>query len=251
MNFNEIYLGNAYELIKKVEDKSIDLIITDPPYDIGTSHGSGIMRDPKNSAYLKQIESANINKGFDLSILEEFCRILKKINIYIFCNKAQILDYLKFFIDKKGCNWELLIWEKTNPPPLCGTHYLVDKEYCLYFWEQGAEVHIPYERGKTVYRTKTNKEDKEIFLHPTCKPQPFIETMILNSSKRGGVVFDAFIGSGTTAAATKAMERKYLGFEVNPEFYKIASDRLKGINQKGELNLFEIDWSENDDNANW
>ena len=115
---SKIMLGDCYELIKEIPDKSIDLVITDPPYDIGASHGSGIMRDPTSSAYLKQIEAAGINKGFDLSLLDELCRVMKKINIYIWCSKAQVLKLCNYFINK-GCTFEILIWEKQNPPPLC------------------------------------------------------------------------------------------------------------------------------------
>lgn len=68
-----------------------------------------------------------------------------------------------------------------------------------------------------------------------------IETLIQNSSLRGGVILDPFLGSGTTARAAKNLERQYIGFEINETYYKIACDRLKGINAKGELNIFELD----------
>jgi len=181
---NDIYLGNAYNLIKEIPDKSIDLVLTDPPYDIGTSHGSGIWKT-QEAAYLKQIESAEINNGFDFSLLDELCRVLKKINIYIFCSKSQVLKLLNYFV-AKGCNFEILLWEKDNPPPLCGTHYLVDKEFCLYFWETGAYLHTTYDTGRTIYRTKTNIADKEIYKHPTCKNILMCETLIKNSSEAGG-----------------------------------------------------------------
>ena len=190
MELNNIYLGSAYELIKELPDKSVDLIITDPPYDIGTSHGSGILKD-KNICYLTELEEAEINEGFDYKILDEFVRVMKKINIYIFCNKKQVPIYLKYF-EKLNCNYDFLLWEKENPVPLCGTHYLVDKEYCLFFWEQGAYIHIPYERGKTIYRSKTNVADKEIYKHPTCKNITMIETLIANSSQVGGGYIRSF-----------------------------------------------------------
>ena len=185
MKYNEIYLGPAYDLIKELPDNSVDLIVTDPPYDIGTSHGSGILKD-KSICYLQEIQDAEIHKGFDYSILDDMVRVMKKINIYIFCNKKQVPIYLDYFM-KLGCNYDFLLWEKDNPVPLCGTHYLVDKEYCLFFWEQGAYIHIPYERGKTIYRSHTNVADKEIYKHPTVKNITMIETLIQNSSLRGGL----------------------------------------------------------------
>lgn len=153
---NDIYLEDSYKAIKRIPDKSIDLIITDPPYDIKGILGSGIMKDRYGNqwCFANQIKSNELDKGIDLSILDEYVRIQKKINIYIWCNKEQIYNYLTYFVKERNCNWELIVWAKDNPIAFCGTHYLVDKEYCLYFWEQGASVHIPFETAKTVYNTK-------------------------------------------------------------------------------------------------
>lgn len=240
MELNQIYLGDAYELIKDIPDKSIDLIVTDPPYDIQGIHRAGIMKSRNKGNFSREIEENGLDKGMDFAILDEFIRVLKKINVYIWCNKSMILPLLKYFVEEKQCNYEIIIWAKENPIPFCGTHYLVDKEYCLYFWEQGATIDIPFDRARTVYLSKNNIEDKKDYGHPTIKPLEIIETLIANSSQRGGVILDPFLGSGTTALAAKHLERNYIGFEINETYYKIAEDRLKGINQKGEMNLFDI-----------
>ena len=142
---NNIYLGDAYQLIKEIPDKSIDLIVTDPPYDIEGIHGSGILKTRgKAPSFHKELQENALDKGIDLKILDDFVRVMKKINVYIWCNKNQIYDYMTYFVKERNCSFEILIWAKENPIPFCGTHYLVDKEYCLYFWEQGAPVNIPY-----------------------------------------------------------------------------------------------------------
>ena len=235
----KIIKGDAYKLIKEVKDKSIDLIITDPPYDIKGIHGSGIVKD-RGVSFHKELEAKNLDKGLNSAILDDFCRVMKKINIYIWCNKEQIIQYLDYFVKKKGCNYDILIWAKEDPIPFCGTHYLVDKEYCLYFWEQGAPVKIPYERGKTFFLGRKNVIDKNDYGHPTIKPIDIIETLVRNSSVEGGEVLDPFVGSGTTALACKHTKRSFIGFEIDEEYYKIASDRIRGINKRGELNLFDI-----------
>lgn len=245
---NNIYLGDSYELIKSIPDKSIDLIVTDPPYEIEGIHPSGVIKERYENSYAKELADKNLDKGIDLSILKEFVRVLKKINIYLWCNKEQIIDYLDYFVKEKGCNWEMLIWAKDNPAPFCGTHYLKDKEYCLYFWETGAEVSVPYERGKTVFMTKVNKEDKKLYLHPTIKPVDIIKILIENSSNSksdgGGIIFDPFLGSGTTCVAAKELGRKYIGFEINEKYYKIACDRLNGISKNGQTSLFDTDFEQ-------
>ena len=242
MELNKIYLGDAYKLIKEIPDKSVDLIITDPPYQIEGIHGSGILKTRgKTPSFHNQLHDNGLDKGIDLKILDDYVRVLKKINIYIWCNKSQIYDYMTYFVKERGCSFELLVWCKENPIAFCGTHYLVDKEYCLYFWEQGADVYIPFDRAKTYFISKTNVADKNDYGHPTIKPIEFIKKLIENSSLRGGVILDTFVGSGTTCAAAKELGRQYIGFEINEKYYKIAVDRMNGINQKGEMDLFSFE----------
>lgn len=240
---NNIYLGDAYELIKQLKDHSVDLIITDPPYAIEGIHGSGILKSrPANQQTYNEISESDLDKGIDLKILDDLVRVMKKINIYIWCNKTQIYDYMTYFVKERNCSFEILIWAKENPIPFCGTHYLCDKEYCLYFWEQGAPVSIPYDRARTYFISKTNQDDKKDYGHPTIKPIELIETLIKNSTGGGSnlVVLDPFVGSGTTCLAAKRLGHQWIGFEINEKYYKIAVDRLQGINQRGEMNLFDI-----------
>ena len=242
MNLNQIYLGDAYKLIKEIPDKSIDLIVTDPPYEIAGLHSnSGILKNRKHS-HNDDLKDNNLGKGVSLTILNEYVRVLKKINIYLWCNKEQLLDYMNFFIKEHKCNFEIIVWAKTNPAPFLNGHYLKDKEYCLYFWEQGVKVKPTFETGKTVYVTNTNTYDKSKYIHPTIKPLEIIKNLIKNSCDLEGgekpIVLDTFIGSGTTAVACKELGINYIGFELNEKFYKIACDRVNGIEASGQVRLF-------------
>lgn len=223
MDIDTIVLGDCYKLIKEVPDKSVDLIVTDPPYDFGgnLSHKNPLSQ---RKTY-KGIDSSGINKGFDRKILDEFVRVRKKTNIYIWCNKEQVYDYLTYFMKERGCNWERLVWAKRSCPPFCHGHYLKDKEYCLYFWETGVELKTTYRTGKTVF-VKAGRTEKEKYGHPTAKPEDIIETLIANSCPAGGVVFDPFSGSGTTCARAKKLGRHYLGMEINEGFWKSSRRRI-------------------------
>lgn len=191
METNVIYNEDCYEGIKKIPDKSVDLIITDPPYlikdlEIKAAKPTGILKERGNVNHIKEMASTNLGCGIDLKILNEFVRVMKKINIYLWCNKEQIYDYIGYFVKQLGCNFEILIWAKSNPTPFLNGHYLKDKEYCLYFWEKGVELKPEYDKGKTVWYSSTNVEDKELYDHPTIKPLDIIKTLIENSSKWGG-----------------------------------------------------------------
>lgn len=225
---NEIILGDAYELIKKIPDHSVDLIVTDPPYDYDNLDGGGI---GGHREFFKEIQESGIDKGFDFSIIEEFIRVTKGINFYVWASKKQLLPLLNYMTEKHGAKFDLLIWKKMNPPPLCSNQYLHDCEYCLYF-RNGVKMDIRFETASTVYLSPINQSDKKIYGHPTIKPQPMIENLIRNSCPPGGVVLDPFCGSGTTCAAAKATGRKYIGFEISEKWAKVARDRLEGVTKK-------------------
>ena len=220
-----IYFGDAYELIKHIPDGSVDLILTDPPYDFGGTSFGGLTKKMKYTGEFKDFIT-----GYDYSLLTEMRRVMKKVNIYLWCNKAQIKTYLEFF---HGCNFEVIIWGKSNPPPFTNGHYLKDKEYCLYFWEKGVKVHPTYETGKTVYLSKTNVKDKKSYGHPTIKPLQIIKNLELNSSERGGTILDPMMGSGTTCVAAKELGRKYIGFEIDRGYFEIAKRRIEETQEGG------------------
>lgn len=236
---NKIVYGDAYKLVKELDDKSIDLVIIDPPYNfvngVGNNaySGGGIFGKQKRK-YHTELENNNLIIGINYSFLKELIRVMKKINIYIWCNKNQIKDYLNFF---KDYNLDLLTWHKLNPIPTCSNKYLSDTEYLLFFRENGVKVYGTYETKKKFYITDTNKADKDKFYHPTIKPIEIIENLIINSSKENDIVLDTFIGSGTTAVACINTNRHFIGFENNAKWFKIANDRINGIDANGQISF--------------
>lgn len=236
---NNIYNEDSYKAIKDIPDKSIDLIVTDPPYLIENTIAGG------NSELANSIQNMNnelsenkIDKSIDYNILNDFVRVMKKINIYIFCNHKQIPDYLDFFVKKHNCNFDILIWHKPNAMPLFSNKYLTDKEYCLYFRKNAYCNPSSYEDASTVYTENINIRDKKLFKHPTIKPIELVKKIIRNSSKENDIVADFFLGSGTTAVACKETNRQYIGFEINKKWYDIAVNRLNKIDANGQISLF-------------
>lgn len=225
---NNIYMMDCLQGLRLIPDNSIDLIVTDPPYQIDGIHeykGNDLGKRLIN--YQGKLMDDNLVSGFDTAILDEMYRVMKIPNIYIWCNIAQVPMYIKYFVLEKGCKMDILIWHKTNPMPCCNNKWLTDKEYCLYFRKGGYCNPSGYAEAKTVWHLPTNVKDKKLYGHPTIKPLPIIENIIRNSSKEGDVVLDAFIGSGTTAVACIKNGRKYLGFENNEVYYEVAQNRIK------------------------
>lgn len=183
------------------------------------------------------LKTSNIINGIDYSIFEELCRIMKRIYIYIWCSKEQINDIMNFFIQEKKCRFNLLVWCKTNPTPATNGSWLPDIEYCLVFKEDGTpRYNDGYELKSKWYVSAINKGDKDLYDHPTIKPLELVKRHILHSTQEGDTVLDCFMGSGTTGVACVETNRNFIGVEIDPHYFKIAEDRLKGISQKDRRN---------------
>ncbi len=223
MELNVVYNEDCLEGMKQIPNKSVDLVITDPPYLIDTV-GSGLYSQ-KDKQYIKELNF--MKDGFSKEILDEICRVMKKINLYIFCSQKQIIPLLDYFVREKKCNWNIITWHKTNPIPACGNKYLTDTEYVLFFREKGVKIYGDYQTKFTYYLTPLNQKDKIKYNHPTIKPLNIIQNFIINSSKEGEIVLDPFMGSGTTAIACINTNRNYIGFEIDKGYYDIILERIK------------------------
>lgn len=251
---NAITLGDSYKLIKDIPDNSIDLVIIDPPYEYTTGGGAGCF-GTKNRSYHQEYykvakktyrqnddkiknreEIKHLSSGIDFKILDELDRVLKKINIYIWCSKQQVEPLLKHYIDK-NCNIEILTWHKDNVLPTANNTYLNDTEYCVFAREKGVRIYGEVKTKAKYYVTHTNIKDKTKYKHPTIKPLKIIKNFIINSSKENDIVLDCFSGSGTTCVAAKELNRRFIGIEIDPEYHKISLDRLNGILANGQLSF--------------
>lgn len=234
---NTIQLANSYKLIKQIPDKSIDCIYIDIPYLY-----SGGYHKHQNKCNVgvseKFVDSLkDIINGIDYSIYDQFIRISKVGNIFIWLSKEQIKYTLNYFTSK-GFLWELLTWHKTNPQPLAHNSYLSDTEYCLHFRKKGINLNDGFELKSKYYVSSLNQYDKKHFIHPTIKPLELVKKHLLHATQENDIVLDCFCGSGTTCVAAKEIGRNYIGIEINPKYFKIASDRLKGITANGQTTIF-------------
>ena len=228
----DLKLGDSYKLIKEIPDNSIDLVVIDPPYLIETD-GAGMFgnKEKWGERYvMKNIDF--MKKGLEESILEEITRVMKKINIYIWCSQKQLFQYIDYFVNRKNCNWNLLCWHKTDPVPACGNKYLTDTEYCLFFREKGVKVLGEYHTKRTFYVSKKNSQDKKKYKHPTIKPIEIIKNLIINSSQEGDVILDCFMGSGTTGVACKELHRDFIGIEIDENYFEIAQNRINEVREE-------------------
>ena len=235
---NKIHLGDSLELLKLLPDNCTDLVVTDPPYQIDNTKAGGNSKLAKSFQKMNdEIEDLNIVNGFNSEILDQLVRVSRKINMYFFCNKAQIPMYLDYFVRDLNCSFDIIKWVKTNAVPTFNNKYLSDTEYCLYFRKGGYCNPENYKDASTLYVDSINVTDKKDYLHPTIKPLDLVKRIIRNSSKKNDVIIDPFMGSGTTANACIQLDRQFIGYEIDPKYHEIACERAERA--KGNFGLFE------------
>ena len=226
-----LMLGDCLERMKEIPDGSVDMVLTDPPYEISNSGGGMVGKGGRK--FIEEIDSMGMCKsGFNV---KEFLNIIVNkfsskahINMLCFLSLKQLHEYLNFAIENR-LQYGLTYWHKSDPAPLCNNKYLNDVELCIYIKGKRVRIGGSYHTKSLIYSSATNRKDKKAFGHPTIKPLALIDKYLINHSKEGDVVLDPFMGSGTTGVACKNLNRKFIGIEKDETYFKIAQDRINAI----------------------
>lgn len=224
--------GDCFAEIKNMPNGSVNMILTDPPYEISNSGGGMMERDNRN--FIKTIDSIGMAKsGFNVTDFLYCCipmfKDLQSFNGVFFLSLKQLHHYIDFAIDNK-LQYGLTYWHKSDPAPLCNNKYLNDVELCIYIKGKNAKIMGSYSTKSMVYKSSTNRKDKVLYQHPTIKPVQLIEKYLINHSNESDVILDPFMGSGTTGVACKNLNRNLIGIELDDKYFDIASERINGIN---------------------
>jgi DNA modification methylase len=213
LELNKIYCIDALEGLKQLEDNSIDLVVTDPPYNIG--------KDFKNEN-LSEIEYIK----FLSPILDELARVIKpKHSVIIFFDNGKNLPlfwkclFNSKLVFQKGCTMY-----KPNDCSMPHNRILRTSEV---FYVLSKTPELCHSGEKYIHDCLImNHGSKEDFYHPSVKDLKTIKEIVLSHSCIGETVLDPFSGSGTTLVACKKLERDFIGFEISAEYCEIANKRL-------------------------
>ena len=183
------------------------------------------------------IDFGKWDKEFDLtSWIKPNLSILKKGGNIIIFNDWKNMSYIKDELEKNKCLIkELIIWHKTNPMPRNRDRlYVTSCEYAIWAtkgkgWTYNRQRDT-YENAIFEYPIVHSKRR----IHPTQKPIELIHDLIKIHSNEQDIIFDPFMGSGTTAIACLNTNRNYIGFENNKEYYKKAQERINTYKNKKE-----------------
>lgn len=214
---------------KLINDVDIDMVMTDPPYDMEMGGQGCFAEGMKNCK--KRLEDIIHFNPYQL----EFLKDLNSKSYYIFTSKNGVPKYLEMF---KEMNFNILIWAKTNCPPFTSGTFLPDIEYLLFFSKQGEKIWNnslkPTETYKKYYVTpsKIGKIEAGTDEHPTIKPQQILQDKIRISSNKNGYVLDLFGGSGSTLIACEQTNRKCLMMEYSPKYVDVIIKRWEEFTGK-------------------
>lgn len=249
MELNRIYNEDCLIGMKRIPDNSIDLIVTDPPYE----HVKGGMKSKKynvgtwkDDSYMNTNMSSFTKKDI-FNFLDISLKKLKKANIYVFCSKLQLAHYFDYINSNKRLKYDLLVWDKSS---VTGKYsmksskfFTQDIEYIIRIYESGVSLNKVWNEDKTKadssYYMKRQKFKQPSGVHNTMKPVELIKRFIELSSYEGDAVLDPFIGSGTTAIACLDTNRNYIGFELNETYHELALERISNHVKDNQSELID------------
>ena len=235
----DLTLGNCFDKLKSMEDDSVDLVFTSPPYNMNLRVRNGeycsrqIVKE-LTTKYENFDDNLTMDEYYDftVNVLDELLRVCKG---YIFYN-VQILTGNKVALYKAIGKYaeqikEFIIWDKVNAQPAIGEGVLNSQfEVILVLSKSEAMTRqfsgASFKRGtlSNVWSMKREKSDNKE--HGAVFPLELAEFVIENFSKRGQVVLDPFLGTGTTGVASKACGRDFIGVELDEKYYKKAMSRI-------------------------
>ena len=230
----EFRLGDGIEGADQLSDRSIDLLLTDPPYGISKDYTceSQVSRRLRKDGTDFIMPKGNFGDWDNMvSPCEWTQTVLPKVRGWFvtFCAQAQIGEYCQILKEHKFVAVGTLVWQKTNPVPFNHRYKPVNAWEALVIGKRpstkfnGSVVH-------NVFLCKSPSPQQRI--HPTQKPLALIERFVELFSNEGDFVFDPFAGSATTVVAATGMDRKVLAYEKDRQIYQAACKRIVNPNGK-------------------
>jgi len=231
-HINKVICGDCLEIMKDIPDKSIDCIITSPPY----NKHSANRKCGKTDSWQK----ANIDYGDfkdDLpeeqyqeqqkQLIREMVRVLKPNGSIFYNHKARIKNHRAIL----PTEWlgefnirQVLIWDRTNCMQLAPIRWFPTTEYIYWITKTNVQPKF-YKRSKHQLEV-IRISPKPMKDHPAPFPEELVETLMLNTTDENDIVLDPYMGSGTVAVVAKKNNRNYIGIEISPEYIDIINKRL-------------------------
>lgn len=231
--------ADCFSTLKDIPDNSIDLILTDPPYNIA-QYSTGNIKFDWRADINNDVAEWDLKALEPKSLVSEFNRILSPTgNIFIFCSYNIIGEYHKAF-DPVFDTFQFMVWHKTNPVPnFRKSSFLNSCELIVSCWNKGhtwnfstqKEMHNFIESGICMGKERI-KDVNGKSLHPTQKPINVLKKIITIASNENDIVLDCFNGVASTGDAALELGRRYIGIEIDKTYFQASQQRLLKYNLK-------------------
>ena len=193
---NKIYNEDSYKAIKDIPDNSIDLIITDPPYGLNIDSQKKYISKTNN----KHNRKFHSKENWDNEIpSKDFFYEMKRVSKNMIVFGA---NYFNEFLEQGHKGW--IIWDK-------GQRGLTMSDCEI--------IYSSLDKPTRIITVNRCELKRDITVHPTQKPLKLLVELVKNNSSKDDLIVDFFSGSGTTLEACQILERNYIGFETNKEYY--------------------------------
>ena len=233
----KIYNGDCIEEIKKIHDNTIDLVVTDPPYNLGNfmkNRDTNLVKMRDNffgAAGWDDLDFVDWEKCMD-NFLEQTARVMKKGgSIIIFMAVIKVETVIRL-AEKHGFYYKTTgIWHKLNPMPRnMNLHFVNSTESWIYFTYK-TRTGTFNNNGKMLHdfieTAVTPASERKCGKHPTQKPEQLIEHFVNTLSNEGDCVLDPFMGSGTTGVVCNRRNRDFIGIELNETYFEMSKKRME------------------------
>lgn len=223
----EIYNDDCINVFSKIKDESIDLIVTDPPYRTTPRGNIGNTGGMLKKDVYKKGKVFTHNDIDCTTYASEFYRVLKdSSHCYVMTNHVNLIKMLNTFTNVGFHFVKCLIWNKGNK--IMGHYYMNQYEYIMFFRKgRGKRINNCGTSDILSIPSKKTKGTDGKNLHDTEKPIELMKILIENSSQPNEIVFDPFVGIGTTALASLQAGRKCICCEIDENYFNIAKERIE------------------------
>lgn len=244
MNDIKLIFGNCLEKFKDIADKSIDLVFTDPPYELDWKEPIKFKERKDMLHHTEQTKKwDNVLELYPI-LFKEFDRVVKDSGSILMFIRSEHISYPIEWAKKNNFEHKAtIVWHKPNPcPQVRKRNYLSSFETVIW------EARFSEDKIKFTFNFKRQNEmhnfiemplcgGNERTEHPTQKPLKLMKHFLEIHSNENDLIFDPFFGSGTTAVACKLLDRNFIGFEISEKYYALAQERLNKTEVQKELDI--------------
>lgn len=205
------------------QEISVDILLTDIPYNSVNRKNNGLRNLDKGNADILT---------FDIQEFLKLVDIIVKGSFVIFCGNEQISEIYKFFSDKRYTT-RLIVWQKNNPSPMNGQYCYLNGVECAVYARKSGGVFNAFCKN-TVMRHNCGEHD----IHETQKPLSLWYEILNDLTNEDDLVLDTCMGSFTTAVACTKLNRRFIGAELNKDYFEKGYKRLE--QEQNQLSIFDI-----------